>query len=77
MSPRPLHSEPLPAGNLAVSSNLDELASLLESQHANALRVRADRSAADSLRGLPEPVYKIFWPITRDVDAPVGLFRMS
>lgn len=71
MNPRPLHSEPHPAGNLAVSSQLDELADLLESQHANAFRVRAYRSAADTLRGLTEPVSRIL-----EREGAAGLMRL-
>lgn len=45
-----------PVGNEQVAEKLDEVATLLEAQHANRYRVAAYRRAADTVRGLPEPV---------------------
>lgn len=45
-----------PSGNEWVASKLEEVAELLEAQHANAFRVRAYRQAATTLRGLPHAV---------------------
>lgn len=43
-------------GNTQVAEKLDEVATLLEAQHANRYRVAAYRRGADTVRGLPEPV---------------------
>jgi DNA polymerase/3'-5' exonuclease PolX len=45
-----------PIGNASIAEKLDEVASLLEAQGANRFRVGAYRRAADTLRGLEEPV---------------------
>jgi DNA polymerase (family X) len=49
----------LPLDNQQVAACLDEVAGLLENQGANAFRVRAYRSAAQTLRDLPGRVHEI------------------
>lgn len=44
------------AENDSIAEKLDEVATLLETQHANRFRVAAYRRAADTLRSLDEPV---------------------
>jgi DNA polymerase (family X) len=46
-------TEPL---NATVAARLDEVATLLEEQHANPFRVSAYRRGADTLRGLPSSI---------------------
>jgi hypothetical protein len=48
--------EELPLSNEKLAARLDELAGLLEAQHANEFRVRAYRAAADTVRCLKQPV---------------------
>lgn len=45
-----------PAENLAIARRLEELAALLEQQHANPFRIRAYRRAAATVADLGEPV---------------------
>ncbi|MGE5190973.1 MAG: helix-hairpin-helix domain-containing protein, partial [Deltaproteobacteria bacterium] len=47
-------TEELPLSNEIVAARLDELAGLLEAQHANEFRVRAYRTAADTVRALKQ-----------------------
>lgn len=49
----------VPLDNGAIAARLDEVAELLEAQGANRFRVRAYRSAAQTLRGLDRPVRAI------------------
>lgn len=42
-----------------VAERLEEIADLLEGQHANPFRVQAYRNAADTLRGLKRPVHEL------------------
>ena len=49
----------LPLSNAQVASQLDEVADLLEAQGANPFRVRAYKSAAQTLRVLDRPVHEI------------------
>lgn len=49
-------SRQIPMSNDELAARLDELAELLETQHANPYRVRAYRAAAATLRKLTEPV---------------------
>jgi len=55
------HSEeiPLPLNNQQIAARLDEVAGLLEAQGANLFRVRAYRSAAQTLRGLERQAHAI------------------
>ena len=54
------NSEPtLPLNNQQIAVRLDEIAGLLENQGANVFRVRAYRSAANTLRGLERPAHEI------------------
>jgi DNA polymerase (family X) len=46
--------------NTALAARLDEVASLLEEQHANPYRVRAYRNAAASLRRLDTPIDDVY-----------------
>ncbi len=64
-------SEHLPLGNAEVADRLVELAELLESQAANPFRVRAYRTAAQTLRDLSQPVFEL---LARDGIA--GLMRL-
>jgi putative hydrolase len=48
--------ERLPLSNSEVAQRLEEIAELLEGQHANPFRVRAYRTAAETIRSLTEPV---------------------
>jgi Holliday junction resolvasome RuvABC DNA-binding subunit len=48
-----------PGTNEQLASRLDEIAELLEGQGANPFRVRAYRTAAETLRGLDRPVAEI------------------
>src|SRR5579863_4221258 len=63
--------ENLPLSNESLAQRLDELAELLEAQRANPFRVRAYRTAAESIRTLREPVTEI---LARDGTA--GLLLM-
>ncbi len=49
----------LPLGNPQIAARLEEVADLLEAQGANAFRVRAYRTAADTLRRLDRPAHEI------------------
>lgn len=60
-----------PVGNTDLAGRLDELATLLDEQHADAFRVRAYRNAAETLRRLPRPVSQIY-----DEDGLEGLERI-
>lgn len=51
--------ETLPLGNNQIAARLEEVADLLEAQGANAYRVRAYRTAAQTLRGLERPASDI------------------
>jgi hypothetical protein len=53
---RDQRARPRPADNATVAERLDEIASLLEDQHANPFRVAAYRHAADTVRAPPRPV---------------------
>jgi predicted flap endonuclease-1-like 5' DNA nuclease len=61
-----------PPGNDEVAQRLDEVAELLESQNANPFRVRAYRSAAETVRGLPRPAHEIL-----DAEGTEGLQRLE
>ncbi len=54
---------PLPAlrQNAIIARRLEEVATLLEEQGANQFRVRAYRSAADTVRAAARPVAEIVW----------------
>src|SRR5262249_27508338 len=49
----------LPPDNETVAARLDELADLLEAREANRYRVRAYRVAAETVRGLEFPAYRL------------------
>jgi hypothetical protein len=49
----------LPLDNEGLAGRLEEIAELLEAQNANPFRVRAYRSAAQTIRGLPRPAADI------------------
>lgn len=55
---RPPESQP-PLSNTAIAARLDEVAELLEGQHANPFRVRAYRTAAETIRSLAQPVHEL------------------
>lgn len=57
--------------NAQIADRLDEVATLLEAQHANRFRVAAYRSGASMLRDLPRPVAEIL-----DEDGVEGLERL-
>jgi DNA polymerase (family 10) len=57
---RPYETEELPLSNETVADRLDELAEGLEAQHANEFRVRAYRTAAETVRALKQPAVEIF-----------------
>jgi hypothetical protein len=61
MAVKSSHPEPdqLPLPNQEVAGRLDEVAELLEAQGANEFRVRAYRSAAQTVRDLAQPVSEI------------------
>jgi hypothetical protein len=61
---------PLP--NDEVALRLDEVADLLEAQDANPFRVRAYRSAAETVRGLPRPAHEIL-----EAEGTEGLQRLA
>lgn len=48
-----------PLDNQEIARRLDEVAELLEAQEANPFRVRAYRSAAETVRSLKEPVHQL------------------
>lgn len=48
-----------PLDNTTIAERLEEIAELLEAQHANPFRVRAYRRAADVVTGLARPVHRI------------------
>lgn len=48
-----------PPTNVEIAARLEDVAALLDAQHANAFRVSAYRHAAEVLRGLPRPVHEI------------------
>ena len=50
---------PSPLVNAEIAERLDRIAALLEAQGANPFRARAYRTAAETLRGLDEPVAEI------------------
>jgi DNA polymerase (family X) len=62
----------LPLNNEQIAARLGEVAELLEAQGANAFRVRAYRSAAQTLRGLDRQVHEIL-----DRDGMEGLTRLT
>jgi DNA polymerase (family 10) len=65
-------SEPkLPLDNQQIAERLDEIAGLLEAQGANVFRVRAYRSAAQTLRGLERQAHEIL-----DSEGAEGLTRL-
>lgn len=51
--------EKLPLSNEELSQRLKEVADLLDAQHANPFRINAYRTAANTIRGLSEPVTEI------------------
>lgn len=57
--------------NAQIADRLDEVATLLEAQHANRFRVAAYRSGASTLRDLPRPVAEIL-----DEEGVEGLERL-
>lgn len=60
MSRRHLAADrPLPLSNQDVAEQLDQVADLLEVQGANPFRVRAYRTAAQTVRTLPQPAHAI------------------
>lgn len=59
MPSHPQELEELPLANDRLAERLDELAELLEAQHANPFRVRAYRTGAVTIRGLKQPVTEI------------------
>src|SRR3989304_2030390 len=58
-SRRRASDETLPLANEQVAARLDEVGGLLETQGANPFRVRAYRSAAETLRSLRQPAHEI------------------
>jgi len=70
--PRGKREEPrLPLENEEIAARLDEVADLLEAQGANQFRVRAYRSAAQTVRRLDRPVHQVLVAEGRD-----GLTRL-
>src|SRR5262245_18746232 len=55
----PHDTEELPLSNETVARRLDELAEGLDAQHANEFRVRAYRTAAETVRSLRQPAVEI------------------
>lgn len=51
--------EKLPLSNEELAQRLSEVADLLDAHHANPFRINAYRTAANTVRGLPEPVAEI------------------
>lgn len=72
MPSQPQELEELPLTNDKLAERLDELAELLEAQHANLFRVRAYRTAAATVRNLRQPVIEI---LAREGTG--GLLRLS
>jgi putative hydrolase len=62
----------LPLSNAELAEQLDEMAELLEAQHANPFRVRAYRTAANTMRSLDQPVHELLMR-----DGLAGLTRLS
>lgn len=60
-----------PTSNEDLAQSLDELAELLEAQHANPFRVHAYRAAAETIRGLSQPVTEIL-----DREGTAGLMAL-
>jgi len=48
----------LPLSNAEIATKLDEIATILESQGANAFRVRAYRNGAEAIRNLSRPIHE-------------------
>lgn len=63
--------ERLPLSNSEIAQRLEEIAELLEGQHANPFRVRAYRTAAETIRSLAEPVVSCL-----DREGLTGLTRL-
>ena len=63
--------ETLPLANGQLAGLLEEIAELLEGQNANPFRIRAYRTAAETLRRLHRPVHEIL-----ATDGPAGLIRL-
>ncbi|MHC4211126.1 MAG: helix-hairpin-helix domain-containing protein [Planctomycetota bacterium] len=61
-----------PLGNDQVALRLEEVADLLQAQDANPFRVRAYRSAAETVRGLPRAAHEIL-----EAEGPEGLERLA
>jgi hypothetical protein len=62
----------LPLGNAQVALHLEEVADLLQAQDANPFRVRAYRTAAETVRGLPRAAHEIL-----ETEGPEGLQRLA
>lgn len=63
--------EPLPLSNEAVARCFEEIATLLSEQDANPFRIRAYQQAAETIRGLDQPLAEIL-----EVDGLPGLIRL-
>ena len=63
--------QPPPQTNDQIAARLEEVADLLEAQGANMFRVRAYRTAARNLRGLPRQVQEIL-----DTEGVAGLIKL-